>query len=314
MAGTYSVAVLLAGKHIQGSPFVLNVLPAEPHAPSCLCYGRGMATAMAGETAELSIEARDRFGNARGEGGALFQVVVVGPGARGIEHRAAVMDCEDGKYEVRYRIDQVGRYVLHATLDGEHVQGSPSKLIVSGARSHPPACAVLDAPSEEQVACTCSGVPYSFVVEARDDFGNPRMVGGDKFQVHVPTLTRTLTLTQATTTLALTLTLARARARARALALALALGLALAVIPNPNRNVSGARERARHRHAVHRRPWRRYPHRNAHSRQGGRLPRRCRAIYAALPACNTCYTTLTILVSSSCNTCKTTLTTHAPSA
>eukprot|EP00966_Prymnesium_polylepis_P237488 5492660-Prymnesium_polylepis.1 len=39
---------------------------------------------------EFTIEARDQFGNARGEGGDMFSVVIIGPGAKTRAHYAEV--------------------------------------------------------------------------------------------------------------------------------------------------------------------------------------------------------------------------------
>lgn len=83
-------------------------------------------------------------------------------------------------------IEQIGRFMLHVTLDGRHVKGSPSKLIVSGSCSNAAYCEIRGlGVGNRQLPDCMSGVPYSFVIEARDDFGNHRCKGGDKFVVVV---------------------------------------------------------------------------------------------------------------------------------
>ncbi|KAL1507812.1 hypothetical protein AB1Y20_007420 [Prymnesium parvum] len=186
LAGRYSLSCTLRNEQIKSAPFPLNVLPAAAHAPSCVFYGPGTSSGSVGVSTEFTIEARDKFGNSRGEGGDNFVVVLIGPGASAAEHRAELVDDGYGKYQVHYHIDHVGRYVLRVTLDGENIKGSPTKIVISGARSHPAACGIVGLlPDQRDLPPSIAGEPYSFGIEAHDDFGHLRNKGGDKFMVVV---------------------------------------------------------------------------------------------------------------------------------
>ena len=54
--------------------------------------------------------------------------------------RASARDCDDGWYEVTYCVEAIGRYVLRAFVNGKALGGSPTKLMITGGRTCPPAC------------------------------------------------------------------------------------------------------------------------------------------------------------------------------
>lgn len=178
-------------EHVLGSPFLLRVQPAMTQGQLCLVSGAGLALGAAGENASFMIEACDSFGNSRGIGGDLCIVDIVparvaadasAPVRR--THRAHVRDCKDGWYEVSYNVEEIGRYLLHISVGGEPIVGSPSHLVVSGGRTYGPATIRRGAsPKDRELPTAIAGVPYAFVIEARDDFDVPRGKGGDQFAV-----------------------------------------------------------------------------------------------------------------------------------
>lgn len=67
-------------------------------------------------------------------------------------------------------------------VNGQPIGGSPAALVIDGGRTHPPKyvrCGAI--PSDPTLPVSTAGVPYSFLIEARDDFGDPRGFGGDPF-------------------------------------------------------------------------------------------------------------------------------------
>lgn len=99
-AGQYELAIQVRGKHIQGSPFEIDV-DAAPTAPGkCLVEGDGAVTARVGAQNTFTIVAFDQFGEQRVEGGDRWSVDVVGPATEPV-----VVDNDDGTYSVNYEVD-----------------------------------------------------------------------------------------------------------------------------------------------------------------------------------------------------------------
>ena len=71
-----------------------------------------------------STQACDEHGNSATKGGSRFLVDIAGMPA----HAIAVTDRGDGSYAVQYTVPSEGNYRVNVTLDGSHVQGSPTSL------------------------------------------------------------------------------------------------------------------------------------------------------------------------------------------
>lgn len=198
VAAEYHVAVVLRSEPVEGSPYALRVVPAPTHGPTCVATGFALNTAAVGTLESFMVEAKDHLGNSRGFGGDKVQCVIKGPGfglhdhPEYAEYVANVRDCEDGWYEVSYAISVIGRYQLHiaATHAADHkpplaLGKSPFKLTVSGGKTCPPMCNRVGAKSalDKELPQGTAGAPLSFVIEARDDFGDRRRFGGDRFVV-----------------------------------------------------------------------------------------------------------------------------------
>jgi hypothetical protein len=109
----------------------------------CRLRGGGLARAAAGRPAGFVIQARDEDNNPRLSGGDAFTVTLLAeraeaeeappqlaqlpapaegraepaPPALAVAGAGAVVDCGDGTYEVTYRLERAGRYLL-AVTDG----------------------------------------------------------------------------------------------------------------------------------------------------------------------------------------------------
>eukprot|EP01027_Heterolobosea_sp_BB2_P009318 GEZU01013749.1.p1 GENE.GEZU01013749.1~~GEZU01013749.1.p1 ORF type:complete len:1370 (-),score=732.55 GEZU01013749.1:189-4298(-) len=109
-AAEYELEIMLGESLIKGTPFKVNVQPQQRGcARCCTISGDGSVTATAGEEATFIIQARDKFGNARKEGGEQFRVTLSRPDVP--EPVAAqVKDLNNGQYEVKYMVTKSGNW------------------------------------------------------------------------------------------------------------------------------------------------------------------------------------------------------------
>ena len=78
--GTWDLSVTLHDQHITASPRKIYIKPAEVDAHVSLPALHGLTTGVAGHLSHLSIQAKDRYGNNRTNGGDIFSVRLVGVG------------------------------------------------------------------------------------------------------------------------------------------------------------------------------------------------------------------------------------------
>ena len=71
-AGKYTIEATLDGVVVQGSPFKVQALIGEAHAPSTILSGEGTSQAPAGEYATFTLQTCDQYGNVITMGGANF--------------------------------------------------------------------------------------------------------------------------------------------------------------------------------------------------------------------------------------------------
>jgi len=110
----------------------------------------------------FTVHARDAWGNP--VSGDECHVTVEGPSATQVQ----VVDNRDGTYSVSYNVEDEGKFVVTAKLDGGVVQNTPVEVhAIRGAD-----------------ADNCS-VAFTLTVHARDRHGNPKTYGGDRFTVQI---------------------------------------------------------------------------------------------------------------------------------
>ena len=164
VTGEYALLVLLDGRHIHGSPFVLRVGSGAAHGPSCVLLEAtdekdGVAPSsapltslhpplVAGVEMRFVLEAHDERGGRITHGGEHVQAwlqpapdaqpaavasLVGGPHARAAPELAIDDRC-DGTYLVRLRVYVAGPYELHVLLGAraaeERIGGTPLALRV----------------------------------------------------------------------------------------------------------------------------------------------------------------------------------------
>jgi hypothetical protein len=150
--------------HVKNSPVDVRIDPGTD-AANCIAYGPGLeAGNLDTHPANFTIEARDKNGNPRKEGGDKFDVDIQGP--NGPIH-ADVVDNGDGTYGVTYQPDDAGVHDIAVTLDGTPIKGSTFHVdILPGA-----------------FAANSSIESISFVVQTRDKRNHNMTVGGAPLKV-----------------------------------------------------------------------------------------------------------------------------------
>jgi len=152
--------------HIKNSPIDVLIDPGTV-AEQCIAYGPGLeAGNLDTEPAHFTIEARDKNGNRRREGGDPFVVQVQGPtGPVPVD----VVDNGDGTYSVTYKPEDAGRHDIAVTLEGKPIKGSTFKVDIK-----PGAWAGKTVIEH-----------FIFSVKAHDKRGKPLTVGGAKIKCQV---------------------------------------------------------------------------------------------------------------------------------
>lgn len=188
---------LFVMRHIKGSPFEVEVVPAAANTYSTLASGQGIVSSVAGSTAEFLIHSRDEFGNDRKLFGATdnFQATATlittapdyqdseGQGLREVPG-TIVFDTERGLHRVSYIADVAGEYELTVglrtgRLEFADIVGSPFRVEVPPAPTSAPVCDLWG----QGVIHGVAGVPHRFQITARDFKHNLRRQGGDTIEV-----------------------------------------------------------------------------------------------------------------------------------
>lgn len=110
-SGQYTISVLMGVENIDGSPFALDVVPAQISAEKCVAAGDGLAGMTAGDFlgGKFLITAHDHYGNRRRKGGDHFTILVQGL-ENGYAMTGDVTDNDDGTYAVSYLVTVIGAY------------------------------------------------------------------------------------------------------------------------------------------------------------------------------------------------------------
>jgi len=152
--------------HLKNSPVDVRIDPGTD-AANCIAYGPGLEPGnLDTHPATFTIEARDKNGNPRKEGGDKFDVDIEGPNG---PIRADVVDNGDGTYAVTYQPEDAGVHDIAVTLDGVPIKGSTFHVdIAPGA-----------------FAGNSSIESMSFVVQTRDKRNQNMAVGGAPVKVEI---------------------------------------------------------------------------------------------------------------------------------
>ncbi|KAL0477396.1 hypothetical protein AKO1_005816 [Acrasis kona] len=180
-AGEYELHAFLNGKPL-GHHRKVTVKDAGVSTPAnCeINFDDKYLNQKAGTKTEFQIQAKDKHGNFRSSGGEKFNVTLTDQ--NGIEVEANVIDTNDGKYGVDFTLFHSGDYAMKVALNGTSFVEKNITVTDTGLTSAEH-CVVIE--GKEQVKSLKAGRPQTFVIEARDEFGNKRTAGSDQFTLQI---------------------------------------------------------------------------------------------------------------------------------
>ena len=117
---------------LPGSPFALQVVPGPAHPlttrlPTEAMPFRGIVGSGASSGYTVAIGSKDKLGNSCHKGGAKLLCTCPQDESMTID----VQDHSDGTYTINLRSDMAGTFDIHFTIDGAHIGGSPTTLLLS---------------------------------------------------------------------------------------------------------------------------------------------------------------------------------------
>ena len=127
--------------------------------------GRNLGHATARSPAEFEIEARNAADRPSKLGGDQIKVKFSAPANTTV---ATVNELPEGRYKVEYTAPIAGTYQLSVMMNGEHITGSPFKLVVNLPRAQAELCTV----SGKALTRLTAGDVGSFTVGFIDKLGN----------------------------------------------------------------------------------------------------------------------------------------------
>jgi len=180
--GCYLLHVRLRqqARPVPGSPFALTVIPAAAHHSTT--YLNPVEQPLTGEVGSspsdgcmVAVHACDRVGNlcTRGEGN--VQAACATPAVT-----SSCVDQGDGSYTLQWQGKVSGVFDASLKINGQHVRGSPMKILLVSTRVHIPATVIEGAGLREAIA----GEQASIKLKVFDEFGNPSNPG-PRWQVGV---------------------------------------------------------------------------------------------------------------------------------
>jgi hypothetical protein len=119
-AGTYQVAVVVAGEHVCGSPFSITAQAQQLSLAHSVMSGEGLSACVAGQRVVVTIAARDAHGN-DASAAAADAVRVEASGCTAAVKEASVTALGGGRYQLAYSVTLAGGYevMLRAADTGE---------------------------------------------------------------------------------------------------------------------------------------------------------------------------------------------------
>ena len=154
--GAWRAAVKYFDKHIPGSPFKLEVVPA-PDASKCKAYG----PALHPNSLHIAGTPLDLFVDTKQAGKGELQVIVKGPD----DVRPKIYTANDkGIYSLKFDVPEPGRYYAHIWWSQVYIPGSPFKI-----RVHPgPNAGMVKAYGRGLESDVEIGQPAEFVIETKN--------------------------------------------------------------------------------------------------------------------------------------------------
>jgi len=202
------------------NPYTLTTVSNDLYPPLSIATGEGLQVGTAGQDVAFVIQARDIYGNNRLHGryaqnagvfgGEFFSSFVKVDGAliapdlcnctagtcrfcdavqcgvgigstcsKQVQGYPKVRDQQDGTYHVAVKVTQSSHYSVSVSIDDFHIFGSPFQTLVKPYITEPATCVASGAGLYK----TNAGAKISANIQAKDQFGNVKTIGGDMVQV-----------------------------------------------------------------------------------------------------------------------------------
>jgi hypothetical protein len=164
------------------SPFAVNIIQdAGPLSPTRSYISNRKQNLMVGVQTRIDLLTLNAQGVHLVKGGASFSVALSPVRPSGRDVPVTVVDNSDGSYTASFTVTTSGTFSLSALLGMDSLAGSPKTIdIVPG-----PTSAALTRVSGAGTKMATAGMPASMLIQARDEYGNPRTEGGDLFGLEV---------------------------------------------------------------------------------------------------------------------------------
>eukprot|EP00736_Rhodelphis_marinus_P003324 Rmarinus@m.14781 len=182
IAADYQICVNLnGGASIEGSPFLVEVTPAETYTPYTYAFGDGISVGIAGEETTFYLQGRDSFQNDKVTGGATFDVKIEGYSTADFDTLGIIVLTKSvesdvgGQYEISYTLNKTGYYHVFVTRDGQGIKDNPFTLFVAPGPASKDTSYAYGVGTEYAVA----GDYTTFFVQLVDLHGNELLEGGD---------------------------------------------------------------------------------------------------------------------------------------
>ena len=181
LVGTASIVcamqVLLENTPIMGSPFQLAVEAGETDAAQCTIRNESvLQSAVAGEVISVVLEARDRFGNRRTEGGDSVHLRVTSASNCG----ERVVDHADGTYALQFACTLTGQHTIEIRLNGSPCRNTAGGVFIVPNRASAPHTSL-----ESHTSAVTAGQRSLVVIRCRDAYSNALSKGGNTIRAQV---------------------------------------------------------------------------------------------------------------------------------
>lgn len=179
----YVVQIVQAGQPLQGSPYLVDVTPAETDGTKCVVacladFYCGLGTVRAGYRASIFIQARDADGNNKTDTLDNFFYSAVGQSGYSISAKARPMgSAYPGVYEVNFNSQSATTLALYVTFGDVDVLTTSIKVVAGNLDSATSTLGGTGFP------VSTAGVPSELVVTARDTYGNRLTEGGSQVRM-----------------------------------------------------------------------------------------------------------------------------------
>eukprot|EP00732_Lithocolla_globosa_P000182 Lithocolla_globosa_v1_NODE_41_length_8221_cov_7.943914.p1 type:complete len:1401 gc:universal NODE_41_length_8221_cov_7.943914:4208-6(-) len=183
-AGSYTLVteVMELGKSDstpQTCDYPTTVVAGKVSAGNSLCEGPGTIEAIAGEDAVCYIQQRDQFGNESNEPG----TVALRLEQEGVDQPIEITkESSTGYYDPSYVLEETSPLLLHVTLGGEPVAGSPFNVSVRTGPADGENTVIASTPNEDSLIRNKPGAT-ACKLQAKDKNKHNKKSGGDKMKV-----------------------------------------------------------------------------------------------------------------------------------